>query len=165
MDTGRVMLAPPSEVDGWTIPGLYGTPLREHRMIGRCRSAGCRHRTAVDVTVFRVANQSGAGEATMFPTGDDRKPWASVDHGGHDHRFTSSARWRASLRDGEESPALAAFERLGLFCPEHGDRLKLKTLRARTVPHVPCTVRCREAIGDTCECECGGARHAENWKR
>jgi len=163
MDTGRVMLSPSSEVDGWTIPGLYGAPLREHRMIVRCPVRTCRHRAALDVVVFRVANQSGAHEATMFPTGDDRKPWASVHHGGTDHRFRSSSTWRATLTG--DDTVLAAFERLGLFCPEHHGRLKLKTLRARTVADVPCTVRCREASGDTCECECGGARHAENWKR
>lgn len=146
----RVMLTPPEQLDGFTTLAIYGTYLRDERLLGRCPNAGCRHRAVVDSNVFRVYNQSDSWESARLATGDPRCPWMAFD-------FPKWARLDVAT--------LVALRERGLICPEHGQRLKLKVLKARNVPTIKCTGHCQNAISDKCECECGGKRHGEAWIR
>lgn len=146
----RVMLTPPEQLDGFTTFAIYGTYLRDERLVGRCPTAGCRHRAVVDSSVFRVYNQSGSWESARLETGDQDRPWMAFD-------FPKWARLDATT--------LAGLRERGLVCPEHGQRIQLKVLKARGVPAIKCTGHCQNAISDKCECECGGKRHGEAWTR
>ena len=146
----RVMLIPPEQLNGFTIPATYGTYLRTERLLGRCPTAGCRHRVAVDASVFRVYNQSGSWESARLATGDPDRPWMVFDF----------PKWSRL-----DTVTLAELRERGLICPNHGQRLKLKTLKARGVPAIKCGGHCHNAISDRCECECGDKRHGETWRR
>lgn len=153
----RVMLAAPvpAPAIGWTVPAVYGTCVRAERLVGRCTVRGCRHRVAVDAVVFRVANGSGAWESRYLASGDAGAPW--VPEGFSFGRELTPSPRSVLVRE--------VFDRLGLFCPEHAGRVRLRTLTARAVAAVRCSDACRTAVSALCECECGGARHGRAWQR
>jgi hypothetical protein len=46
-------------------------------------------------------------------------------------------------------------------CPEHG-RYRLENVIAYEVPEIKCGASCRNAVGPSCDCSCGGANHGCN---
>lgn len=46
----------------------------------------------------------------------------------------------------------------------HGRWTVLEPLRATTVAGRRCDSRCTNAVGSTCECECGGERHGQRFR-
>lgn len=46
-------------------------------------------------------------------------------------------------------------------CPDHG-AYKVKRLDGRHSPDVPCTEKCVNATGPSCDCSCGGHNHGIN---
>lgn len=143
---------------GYTVPATYATRLGESRFVGRCKVAGCRHRTAVDTVTFLYPGSPLGSvrryEVNVLPTGDSARPWVPLDF-----------RFSAHSPSAREQTVRQVFEQLGLFCPDHGATVKLRGVRGRIAQNVACTSRCHNAISDTCDCECGGRRHGEAWRR
>lgn len=67
-----------------------------------------------------------------------------------------------------ESIAIKAYPGIGEYedahCPKCGSwQVKYKTLNATKSERHSCNDDCRNAIGTTCHCSCGGAHHGINW--
>ena len=60
------------------------------------------------------------------------------------HRIESSAGWIPSTR-----------------C-ECGAIVKLAVVHGSYDPHIECGAKCRNAVGPSCDCSCGGANHGIN---
>jgi hypothetical protein len=47
------------------------------------------------------------------------------------------------------------------ICPDHG-RYLLDNVMAYEVPEIKCGGSCRNAVGPSCDCSCGGANHGHS---
>jgi len=131
------------------------------RYVARCRS--CPRRGAVDAAVYTVRVQ---GRDYMHRG----IAYAPEDYA--DAPILSSALGYVRM---PQPPARTGFQldmhgvarraliRVGLWCTDCGCQMKVNALKATRNDAKPCGERCQNATAITCDCACGGARHASAW--
>lgn len=123
------------------------------RVIYRCRS--CE----------RAAQQRGEKRPRVAL----RVVYRVREHGARYYPTEPYLRTRVSLRrdwsheDGTPIPPTYCSNEPGWLptasCPRCEKQLYGKPVKGFLKPDVPCNVKCTSAIGDSCECSCGGANH------
>jgi hypothetical protein len=54
-------------------------------------------------------------------------------------------------------------DRVGLWCPDCSDQMKVSPLRATRNDAKVCNSVCQRATSITCDCSCGGKNHGRAW--
>ena len=113
---------------------------------------------------------SGGQQRFMFRCGECRKVWA--------RDYERTERWTYGLwKNGFPFASLSSTEYVRQEAGTdfyHSDRHENLCICGRVTrdrytvvgkmdPDAPCNDSCREAVGPTCRCICGGARHGEKW--
>lgn len=139
----------------------------------------------------RTCKRKGAADAEMFTVTSQGRTytWPGIRIIDEDHddytraRAAESSALRARISsDGApahirmpQPPAWIRFQldmdgvarrvliRVGLWCPDCNDQMRVKPLKATHNDAKPCNGTCVRATSITCDCACGGKNHGRAW--
>lgn len=145
------------------------------RYMAACRT--CKRKGVVDAEMFTVIDRhrsyTWAGIAILDEDYDDyarrRKQESDKLHaatGLHSQpgflRMPQPPSWVRFSLD-MNGVARRALIRVGLWCPDCNDQMRVKPLKATRNDAKPCNSTCQRATSITCDCACGGKNHGRAW--
>lgn len=78
------------------------------------------------------------------------------------HWFEWNRRYAPVLLQDEDAALVDHSIGVYVLCPDCGARVVLTAVKGRYRPEITCGAKCRNAVGPSCDCSCGGANHGCN---
>lgn len=82
--------------------------------------------------------------------------------GAQGHWFNLRDRYAPPLLQDEYAAQIDQAIGVYVLCVDCGARVTLTAVKGRYVEEIPCSAKCRNAVGPSCDCSCGGTNHGCN---
>lgn len=144
------------------------------RYMARCRT--CRRKGAIDAEMYTITLQGRTYTWPGIPILDEdhndytraRAAEASVVRAAAGATYPAHVRmpqppaWNRFQLD-MDGIARSVLIRVGLWCPDCNDQMRVTPLKATRNDAKRCNDVCMRATSITCDCSCGGQNHGKAW--